>query len=239
MMKRCIASWKKYCPDYQIVEWNEDNFDLANSPLYVRQAYEAKKWAFVSDWVRLKVVYEYGGIYLDTDVELLKGMDDLLVYDSFFAAETKMCINTGLGFGAVAKNELVYSMLNYYSNKSFFIETEKRYDLTACPVLQTEIIRSFLGNIKNFDTLVLYGNNIFFPRDYFCPLDFTTRSLMYKTGNTRAIHWYSASWFEDNWKKKASKQYWLYFFHRLIINTFGMKTFQRLKNFILEIFNKK
>ena len=70
LAEKCIKSWKKHCPDYEIIEWNEDNFDLSTAPLYVRQAYEAKKWAFVTDYVRLKLVYDYGGIYMDTDVEL-------------------------------------------------------------------------------------------------------------------------------------------------------------------------
>ena len=99
--KRCIRSWKKYCPDYVIKEWNEDNFDISQCPQYVRQAYEAKKWAFVSDYVRLKLVHDHGGVYMDTDVELLKPLDRLLSHKAYFGFEDDgLQINTGLGFGA-------------------------------------------------------------------------------------------------------------------------------------------
>ena len=78
LAKKCISSWKTYCPGYKLIEWNESNYDLSSAPQFVREAAEAKKWAFVSDYVRLQVVYQYGGIYLDTDVELLRNIDFLL-----------------------------------------------------------------------------------------------------------------------------------------------------------------
>ena len=84
---KCINSWKKYCPDYEIIEWNEDNFNLDEAPLYVRQAYEAKKWAFVSDYVRLWAMTEFGGIYMDTDVEVLKPLDRFLQNEAFSGFE--------------------------------------------------------------------------------------------------------------------------------------------------------
>ena len=108
---KCIKSWKKRCPDYEIIEWNEDNFDISSCPLYVRQAYEAKKWAFVSDYVRLKVVYDEGGVYLDTDVELKKGLDALLAYDAYFGFEDGTHVNTGLGFGAVKGAPILKEMM--------------------------------------------------------------------------------------------------------------------------------
>ena len=101
LAEKCIRSWKKYCPDYQIIEWNENNFDISACPLYVRQAYEARKWAFVTDYVRLKVIYENGGIYMDTDVELKKNLDNLLPYNAYFGFENYWVIATGLGFGAL------------------------------------------------------------------------------------------------------------------------------------------
>lgn len=99
LIQKCIASWREFCPDYEIIEWNEGNFDV-NFCDYTIEAYEAGKWAFVSDVARLKVVYDHGGIYLDTDVELKKGLDDLLGYDAWFAQDDIRYINTGLGFGA-------------------------------------------------------------------------------------------------------------------------------------------
>lgn len=106
IIKQCIASWKKYCPDYEIIEWNESNFDI-NCCQYVKEAYEAKKWAFVSDYARYKIIYEHGGIYLDTDVELLDNLDKYLIYDTWFPRETQRTFNTGVGFAAIKNNKLI------------------------------------------------------------------------------------------------------------------------------------
>ena len=98
-VKKCINSWKKYCPDYELVEWNESNFDVHCMP-FVEQAYNAKKYAFVSDVARLIVVYEQGGIYMDTDVEVIKPLDDLLENKAYMSFENNENVNTGQGFGA-------------------------------------------------------------------------------------------------------------------------------------------
>ena len=87
LVKKCIQSWKKYCPDYEIIEWNESNYDISKN-IYMKQAYEAKKWAFVTDYMRLDIIYEHGGIYLDTDVELIKNIDDLLSNEAFAGIES-------------------------------------------------------------------------------------------------------------------------------------------------------
>lgn len=110
---RCIESWKRFCPDYEIIEWNETNFDVNCIP-YVRDAYAAKKWAFVSDYVRLRVVFERGGVYLDTDVELKSNLDDLLEHDCWLASDDVRYINTGLGFGAVKEHFLIGAMMDAY-----------------------------------------------------------------------------------------------------------------------------
>ena len=109
LAKKCIKSWNKYCPDYKIVCWTEDNFDVTCNR-YVHEAYKAKKWAFVSDYVRLKVVYDNGGIYLDTDVELIKPIDDLIENSGFMGFDEKGIIATGLGFGAEAGNKIIYEL---------------------------------------------------------------------------------------------------------------------------------
>ena len=101
---KCIRSWKKHCPDYEIHCWNEKNFDINVCP-YVKEAYEEKAWAFVSDYARLWIIYNYGGIYLDTDVELLKNIDNLLKYDVFMGFENKQYVNTGVGFWAHALDQ--------------------------------------------------------------------------------------------------------------------------------------
>lgn len=112
-----IATWKEFCPDYKIIEWNESNFDVAEND-YCREAYEAHKWAFVSDYVRLKVLYEYGGIYMDTDVEVVKTFDEFLHYGAFSGYESKDKIPTGT-MGGSAKNEWIKLLLDDYDSRHF------------------------------------------------------------------------------------------------------------------------
>ena len=143
LINRCIESWKKYCPDYQIIEWNESNFDV-NMFDYTRQAYKEKKYAFVSDVARLYVVYNYGGIYLDTDIELKDSLDNFLGYDGWFNWESNLFIATGLGFGAQKGNKLVKDMLEDYKDKKFY-KKNGSIDLTPCPILQK--VRSHTRNV--------------------------------------------------------------------------------------------
>ena len=131
--KEYMKSWKKYCPDFHIVQWNEDNFDI-NSNQYCRQAYDSKQWAFVSDFARLKIIYENGGIYLDTDVELVKTIDDLLTNKAFIGFQNAYEVNTGLGFGAEQHNEAVKEMLSLYEHRKF-ISINGEYNKIPCPAV--------------------------------------------------------------------------------------------------------
>ena len=116
---KCIESWKKYCPDYEIIQWNEQNFDVRQIP-YSAQAYEAGKWAFVSDYARFKILYDHGGVYLDTDVELLKPLDAVLDRGGFMASESHQCdVNTGLGVATPKGLPLYEEILQDYENSSF------------------------------------------------------------------------------------------------------------------------
>ncbi len=115
MILKCIESWKKYCPDYKIIEWNEDSFDVTQIP-YVKDAYTDGKWAFVSDYARLAIVYQEGGIYLDTDVLLHNSLDDLLKYDCWLASDDVRYLATGLGFGAIKHHSLIGAAMNAYKN---------------------------------------------------------------------------------------------------------------------------
>lgn len=117
--RKCMESWKKYCPDYKIIEWNDQNFDISTNR-YAQQAYEAKKYAFVSDYVRLAVLYEYGGIYLDTDVELVRPLDELLELPGFMGFQTNNEVATGLGFGARKGNSVVQALLRDYDALDFY-----------------------------------------------------------------------------------------------------------------------
>ena len=107
--KKLISTWKKYCPDYDIREWNENNFDI-NDCFYVKEAFEAKKWAFITDYVRLKVLYDYGGVYMDTDVEVCKPLDDLLSYNGVSGFESPSAIPTGI-MAASRHNEWIGNLL--------------------------------------------------------------------------------------------------------------------------------
>ena len=188
--QECIASWRKYCPEYEIKEWNESNFDL-NCCDFVKEAYEAKKWAFVSDVARLKIVYEEGGIYLDTDVQVVKSFDDLLSNQCFLGEETTGFINTGLGFGAEKHSLIVKELFEMYIGKHFKLEDES-FDMVPCPQKNTEPLFKY-G--YQFSGIKIWENEhvTIYPPEYFCPLDYEKQTLE-KTNKTYSIHWYNASW---------------------------------------------
>lgn len=190
LINKCIESWKKFFPDFEIIEWNESNFDV-NRNLYTRQAYEAKKYAYVSDVARFVVLYEQGGLYFDTDVEVIKPFDDLLEEDAFSALETENYIAPGLVMWCKStQNPIIKEMLDYYDKAMYLDENGNKLPGTVCSIF-TEIMRGHGfkdGNdIKRLDGFVIY------PIDYFCPYDDATGKLT-KTKNTRAIHWYAKSW---------------------------------------------
>ena len=185
--KKCIQPWKKYCPDYEIIEWNEDNFDV-NQNEYTKEVYSEKKYAFLSDYARLKIVYEQGGIYLDVDVELVKSLDDLLDNDAYFGFETKEFINTGVGFGTKQGSIAVKTLLEEYNQ---LLDGTK--DVIGCPKLNTEGLIK-LGLERN-GQLQHLSNCTVYPADYFNPYDDPTGRLK-KTKNTYSIHWYAKSWLD-------------------------------------------
>ena len=164
-MRKCIKSWKKYCPDYKIVEWNEKNFDIQGSCDYVREAYREQKWAFVSDYVRLWIIYNFGGIYLDTDVELIKNLDNFLENPAFLAYQDSKYIATGLGFGAEKGNKIIKCMLDDYKNCHFCINGEM--DLTPCPVRNTNVIKNLLGTEIDAKKISNIKDAVLYPKEYF------------------------------------------------------------------------
>lgn len=202
MAKKCIRSWKKYCPDYQIVQWNEDNFDVGRN-LFMQQAYNAKKWAFVSDVARLMIILEQGGIYLDTDVELVKPLDSLLDFDAYFGMEGTM-INTGLGFGANAGNPVVKAMLDAYRDTPF-IKADGYDDSEPCTVKNTRVARAF-GYTENGGLQKVRGV-CFLPPEYLCPFDYRTMDGGV-TPNTISIHHYSMSWMSGK-EKRFFRYQWM------------------------------
>ena len=199
LAKKCIASWKRYCPDYEVIEWNEDNFDI-NMNGYTKMCYEQKKYAFLSDYVRLLVVYENGGLYFDTDVELVRNPDFLLEEEAFFGFETegekpkKEIVNTGLAFGSVASGLAFGSVASGLALQTMLEEYEKLLDgkhgVVMCPELNTvALIKLGLqrdGSYQKFSWGTVY------PKEYFNPYESTTGRLD-KTKNTVSIHWYMGS----------------------------------------------
>lgn len=208
--QKCIKSWRKFCPDYEIIEWNEKNFDVSSAPLYVRQAYEAKKWAFVSDYARLDIIYQRGGIYLDTDVEIIKSFDELLINRGFAGFESSEYVALGLGFGAEPRNPVVGILRDRYLQLEF-IKSDGTYDFTPIPVINTKDLEK-LGLVKNGQKQIVDDCFTVYPMDYFCPKSFVD-GVITLTQNTYSIHHFDASWLTDEqqrdlrnrWKEKQIK----------------------------------
>lgn len=185
LAQKCIASWKKYCPDYEIIEWNEDNFDLDTNP-YTRWCYDNRKYAFLSDYARLMIVGEYGGFYFDTDVELVKSLEPLRQHSAVFGFENDAFVNTGEGFGAEAGNAVVAAMREEYAPL-----LDGTHGTIGCPRLNTQALLR-LGLMQNGAYQEVAGAAVY-PADYFNPYDDPTGTLT-KTKNTYSIHWYGKSW---------------------------------------------
>lgn len=216
LAKKCINSWKKYCPDYEIIEWNESNFDVTQNN-YLKFCYENKKWAFLSDMARLMIVYSEGGIYFDIDVEMIKNMDSMLGYGAFFGFENRKNIATGLGFGAEAHHPVIKDMLKPYEELQ--MGKDPSYPLVTCPQLNTAALKTW-GLQLTGDKQYL-KDMIILPADYMNPYDDPT-GMLKKTENTLTIHWYSKSWLD---RKSIVKSKITRPFHRI----FGTECFRWLK----------
>lgn len=199
--EKCIKSWKKYCPDYEIIEWNESNFDI-NSNKYVREAYENKKFAFVTDYVRLYAMYNYGGIYMDTDVEVLKPLDSFLNNQAFSGFETSGYVPTGL-MASEKKFPLFGELLEYYKDRSF-VNPDGSFDTTTNTVTITNICKS-RGLVLNNQFQVIDGFALY-PSDYFCVKN-THTGIIEKTENSFSIHHFNASWNTKEEREKTLKRW--------------------------------
>ncbi|WP_367296420.1 glycosyltransferase family 32 protein [Levilactobacillus yonginensis] len=187
---RCLASWQRFCPDYQLKRWDESNWDVTRSP-YVRQAYAHKKYAFVADVARLDVVAQYGGIYLDTDVELLQPLDEFLAYDAFFGMEEPGRVNTGVGFGAISQHPMVCELLAQYQQRDFICNG--RSDLTTCVTIAVPLFKEW-GIQRNRRIQFLQDKRVvILPPTYFCPEDLASGKRQL-TAQSVAIHHYAATW---------------------------------------------
>lgn len=200
----CIASWKQFFPDYEIKFWNEKTFDLSSAPLFARQAYEHKKFAFVSDYVRVKVLYDFGGIYFDTDVEVRAPFDSILNTEGFLGFENSKRVETAT-MAFVPHHPIIKKFLQYYTDHPF-IDKNGNADITANVAILTDILteQGFIGNGKqqNINGVMVY------PRDYFSPQKKTETDFNI-TSNTLAIHKFSCSWLSKNQKERGNNWFWV------------------------------
>ncbi len=211
LARKCIESWKKYCPDYEIVEWNEDNFDV-NINAYVKEAYQAKKYAFVSDYARFYILYHEGGVYFDTDVELIKPIDEIVAKGAFMGCETDGCnslqeiyepnkfgeVNPGLGIAAApglgiaaAPGLRLYEEILEYYNGIHFLMPDGSLNQKTVVAYTTEVLLA--NGLKDTNEIQQVGGVWIYPKEYFCPMDNSTGKLVI-TEKTVSIHWYSKSW---------------------------------------------
>lgn len=229
----CIASWRKYLPDYEIKEWNESNFDVNCCP-YVKQAYEAKKYAFVSDYARFFVLFKEGGLYFDTDVEIIKDMNHIIAVGNFMAFEKSFAtqqqdrgefctellgVAPGLGLGVRPGLEIIGELLDFYNVKeNFAIADGTVVDYT------TDILKRH-GMVNEHRLQKVADVNIY-PADYFCPMDSTT-GIITKTKNTVAIHHYSCSWIEHN-----TMSWRIHILKNKLIAIFGVKWIMKISQLL-------
>ncbi len=202
LAQRCIASWRKYLPDYEIKEWNEDNFDVNIIP-YTAEAYAAGKYAFVSDYARFWILYKYGGIYFDTDVEVIRPIDDIIARGNFMGFETdpmpqtggksdasEASVNPGLGLGVAPGLGMVKKMLDCYDGQHFVCENNFRNQITVVDICTKVLLDNGLkcvNGVQKVDDIWIY------PSEYFCPINVTTGRIHVEP-NTRTIHHYAGTW---------------------------------------------
>ena len=217
--KKCIESWKKFCPDYEIIRWDESNYDIRKNK-FISQAYDMKKWAFVSDYARLDIIYNNGGIYLDTDVELVKNLDILLENEAFMGFEKGRVVATGLGFGAIPHQKGIKLLRDSYDNLEFVDKRGNQLsaEKTNCPIINSKVLTEN-GALMNDQMQNVLGITLY-PTEYFCPLNSTTGELNC-TENTYSIHRYSMSWLTDFDKKWRLRQ-------KKFTKIFGEKTAYKL-----------
>lgn len=202
LVKKCIKSWKKFCPDYEFVEWNEDNFDI-NCNTYVKEAFEAKKWAFVTDYVRLFVLYNFGGIYMDTDVEIIKNIDEFLKYPAFSGFENENMIPTAI-MGAHKHNNWIKHLLDYYNNRHF-IMPDGSMDLTTNVKTITSLTKKVYKIELNNSIQNVENEFILFPSCYFCPKSYYTEKISL-TDKTYTIHHFNSSWYSKPMRQEKKRQ---------------------------------
>lgn len=216
--QKCIASWRKYLPDYEIKEWNESNFDVNIIP-YTAEAYKAKKYAFVSDYARFWILYKYGGLYFDTDVEVIKNMDDIIAKGPFMGCENEakagasseqlgvtsglgLGVNPGLGLGVNPGLGLYWEILDIYKDKHYILP-DGTYSRETVVTITTDLLCKY--GLKNISDIQVVAGVLIYPKEYFCPKDYKT-GILELSERTVSIHHYDASWHSE-WEK-IEEQFW-------------------------------
>ena len=206
-VKKLIGTWKKYCPDYEIKEWNESNFDIHTLP-YVKEAYKNRKWAFVSDVARLHALVNEGGIYMDTDVEVVRSLDPLLTNRAFLGFEGTKYIATNM-MGCEPQHPFFKTFLNTYSKRTFRKE-DGTLDLTTNVVVISKLLQDIYAlNMKGEEQMI--GDIHIYPGEYFSPYDYISGKLK-KSKLTYTIHWFDNSWIKQSTLRTKISQ----LYHRII-----------------------
>ena len=212
-LKSCIESWRQYCPDYEIVEWNENNYDIAKHP-YMKQAYEAKAYGFVPDYARLDILYREGGLYLDTDVELKRNIDDMLYQEAFCGVEKWQIINMGGMSGAVKGHPMIKKLLEA-RDKIYFIDSGGKLNKNTCGFYDTRTVIKegyrINGKTQSVRTMNIYAYDYFHPYDYMS-------GILKETRNTHSIHWFNGGWLDEKLKRanEESKRQYMELYRRAI-----------------------
>lgn len=227
LIERCIASWKNYLPEWKYVEWTEENYDI-NKSAYIKEAYELKKFAFASDYARFDILYRYGGIYLDTDVEMLKPIPtNYLQFPGFVGIESNNKIAPGLILATQPGNRIIKEILDLYNSERFIVDGKEN----SCTVVQyaTSVFKKH-GFLENGKMQIIEGIRIF-PADYFCAYDFSVREFNV-TSNTISIHHYSYTWGSDYHKAVIQLKMW-------IKNLVGINNYRKLLSLKRKLFGVK
>lgn len=220
LMLTCIASWKKFLPEYDIVLWNEDNFPFQDFP-FAKQALDCKKYAFVSDVCRLYALYQYGGIYLDTDVEILGSLDPYLHHFAFSGFEDNENVPTGI-MASMKQGAWAKDMLAYYDNRSFVDQFGNMDTMTNVQIISQLMVEKGLVLNNTFQEIPEYIT--FYPSEYFCPKSHLDGKIR-QTKNTLVIHHFAGSWLSKSERKKMKIK-------RMVRNLIGNDTFEKIKRVI-------
>lgn len=205
LAEKCIESWKKFMPGWEIVRWDESNFDV-NAITYTKEAYEAKKYAFVSDYARFEILYKEGGLYFDTDVEIIKDLSPIVEKGAFYGLEGPALVNAGLGMGCEKGNAFAKEVLDSYQNDHFIL-ADGKINLNTVVTRVSNLLKAY--GMTDKDEIQTVKDFTVYPIRYFCPKD-TKSAIITITDDTYTIHHYDGSWTTDAQKlfeKRRAKLY--------------------------------